>query len=65
MRRPTPIKNKMEPIVARIIQVNVGACDISKIAATARSDTPTTIKEMPTFPPDFKAIRERSLPGTF
>jgi hypothetical protein len=55
----------MEPTAARITQLKVGACDMSKIAAKATSNAPTTIKEVPTVPRDLKAIRDGSAPGTF
>jgi hypothetical protein len=55
----------MEPTAATIIQLKVGACDVTKMAAKATSETPTIIKKMAAVPRDLKAIRVGSPPGTF
>lgn len=58
MRTPIPIRRRIEPTAAEVIQFRVGACDMSRIAAKATSNTPTTIREMAAVSRDLNAIRD-------
>ncbi len=53
-----PIRMRIEPKAAAIIQFMVGACEMSRIAANATSEAPIIIREMAAIPRGLNAIRE-------